>query len=64
MDPVMTDELLKHPDGIKIHIDGVVIEMIDSHCPAGMTRTSWVNLLIQVGISNINLKPKEQLLSC
>jgi len=39
--------------GVKVFIDPAVLERIDQTNPAGMSRTAWVNYLIQVGIAQV-----------
>ena len=36
-------------EGTKVFIDPVVLKMVDDSKPHGMSRTSWVNYLLQVG---------------
>ena len=38
--------------GIRMLVDGAVLDMLDATKPAGLTRTSWANLAIQIGIAN------------
>ena len=38
--------------GVKVFIDPVVLERIDQTNPAGMSRTSWVNYLVQLGLAS------------
>jgi hypothetical protein len=38
--------------GVKVFIDPAVLERIDQTNPAGMSRTSWVNYLVQLGLAS------------
>lgn len=37
----------------KVFIDPVVLDKVDQTNPAGMSRTAWVNYLIQLGIAQV-----------
>lgn len=37
---------------LKLVVDGVVVDMLDETKPAGISRTSWANLAIQIGIAH------------
>jgi hypothetical protein len=41
------------PDGAKVFIDGVVRERVDATLPPQMTRTAWVNYLLQMALANL-----------
>jgi len=47
----------------KVFIDPVVLQKVDQTNPAGMSRTAWVNYLIQVGIAQLgsNHSPYEHI---
>jgi hypothetical protein len=47
----------------KVFIDPVVLQKVDQTNPAGMSRTAWVNYLIQVGIAQVpaNQSPYEHI---
>jgi hypothetical protein len=38
--------------GQKVFIDPVVLEQVDSTKPSAMSRTSWVNYLVQLGLAS------------
>lgn len=40
-------------EGTKVFIDQTVLDLADRTNPPGMSRTSWINYLIQVGAANI-----------
>ena len=37
--------------GQKVFIDPVVLEQVDATKPSAMSRTSWVNYLVQLGLA-------------
>ncbi len=37
---------------LKVVVDGVIVDLLDKTKPAGISRTSWANLAIQIGIAN------------
>jgi hypothetical protein len=39
--------------GTKVFIDGVVLAAVDKSKPAAMSRTAWVNYLLQQGMTSI-----------
>ena len=39
--------------GQKVFIDPVVLEQVDSTKPSAMSRTSWVNYLVQLGLATV-----------
>jgi len=47
----------------KVFIDPVVLQKVDQTNPAGMSRTAWVNYLIQLGIAQVpgNQSPYEHI---
>ena len=47
----------------KVFIDPVVLQEVDQTNPRGMSRTAWVNYLIQVGIAQLgsNHSPYEHI---
>ena len=49
--------------GQKVFIDPVVLEQVDATKPSAMSRTSWVNYLIQLGIAQVpaNQSPYEHI---
>ena len=42
----------KYDDGVRVAVDHDVIAIVDQSMPKGLTRTSWINLLIQIGVAN------------
>jgi hypothetical protein len=41
-------------DGSAVIIHSIVIERVDASCPAGMSRTNWINYLIQLGLASVS----------
>ena len=39
--------------GTKVFIDGVVLSAIDASKPPAMSRTAWVNYLLQAGMTAV-----------
>jgi hypothetical protein len=44
-------------DGAKVFIDGVILEKVDATAPRYMTRTAWVNHLLDRAISQLEREP-------
>ena len=44
----------------KLVVDGVVVNMLDETKPAGISRTSWANLAIQIGIAHCSFVLEER----
>jgi hypothetical protein len=40
-------------DGAKVFIDGVILEKVDAAAPSYMTRTAWVNHLLDTAIAQL-----------
>ena len=40
--------------GIKVFIDGVILSDVDASKPQAMSRTAWVNYLVQQGIAAVS----------
>lgn len=40
-------------EGLKVFIDQTVLDLADRTNPPGMSRTAWINYLIQVGSANV-----------
>ena len=49
--------------GQKVFIDPVVLEQVDSTKPSAMSRTSWVNYLVQLGLKAAE-QQRQQLQQC
>lgn len=49
--------------GQKVFIDPVVLEQVDSTKPSAMSRTSWVNYLVQLGLIAAE-QQRQQLQQC
>jgi len=39
--------------GVKVFVDSVVLDDIDASRPSAMTRTAWVNYLLQQGLASL-----------
>jgi len=39
--------------GVKVFVDSVVLDDIDASKPSAMTRTAWVNYLLQQGLASL-----------
>jgi len=37
----------------RVYLNPVVVELVDSTLPGGVTRTGWVNYLIQEGLKRV-----------
>lgn len=44
-------------DGAKVFIDGVVLEKVDASTPRYMTRTAWVNHLLDRAVAALKSEP-------
>ena len=55
---------VKYDDGVRVAIDNDVITLVDESMPKGLTRTSWINLLIQIGITNATFLERKELSTC
>ena len=44
-------------EGAKVFIDGVVLEKVDASAPTYMTRTAWVNHLLDRAIAQLASDP-------
>jgi hypothetical protein len=44
-------------EGAKVFIDGVVLEKVDASAPRYMTRTAWVNHLLDRAIAQLASDP-------
>lgn len=40
-------------EGTKVFVDQEVLDIADRTNPPGMSRTAWINYLIQVGAANV-----------
>ena len=44
-------------EGAKVFIDGVVLEKVDASAPTYMTRTAWVNHLLDRAVTQLASEP-------
>ena len=50
----------KERTGQPVFIDGAVIDLVDAARPHGMSRTSWINYLIQEGAVALKRRNEDQ----
>jgi len=43
----------------RVYLDPAVVELVDTTAPAGVSRTGWVNYLIQQGLDRVAPKPQQ-----
>jgi len=44
------------PEGAKVFIDPVILEKVEAVAPSYMTRTAWVNQLLDMAVTQLDKK--------
>ena len=44
------------PEGAKVFIDPVILEKVEAAAPSYMTRTAWVNQLLDIAVCSLEKK--------